>query len=204
MRLTTNIVARLIAPASILVLVAATPRLAASQSGGATAAAVNALGVNQTVATCMLPGSGGYASADQLSTSLSPLVAGLATAVTTGSADAAATGVQSIASIGDLSLLGGVVRAARVVAVSNASRVNGVASVSANGSAFEGLVVNGVPMADPAPNTRVNVPGGYVMLNERVADETGITVNMIRVVLKAPLTGIKVGEIVVASAKSRL
>jgi hypothetical protein len=68
--------------------------------------------------------------------------------------------------------------------------------------------VNGVPLGSgdylPAPNTRVDLPGvGYAVLNEQIASgASGITVNMIHVVLRNALTGLTTGEIIVASASS--
>jgi hypothetical protein len=59
-----------------------------------------------------------------------------------------------------------------------------------------------------APNTQLALPGvGYVVLNEQTVSgdgvtTTGITVNMIHVVLQDALTGAKTGEIVVGSATS--
>jgi hypothetical protein len=56
--------------------------------------------------------------------------------------------------------------------------------------------------ASPAPNTRRSLPGvGYVVLNERAATGTGLTVNMIHVVLQDFL-GRQTGEIIVGSATS--
>ena len=76
---------------------------------------------------------------------------------------------------------------------------------NAEGSSLANLVVNGVEVSDPAPNTRLNLPGvGYVVLNEQIATSGGMTVNMIHVVLQQTVLGIKrtTGEIVVGSASS--
>ena len=71
------------------------------------------------------------------------------------------------------------------------------------------LVVNGTPITtDLSPNTQIPLPGvGYVVLNEqaRTGDgvaTSGITVNMIHVVLQDALTGAKTGEIIVGAASS--
>ncbi len=59
-----------------------------------------------------------------------------------------------------------------------------------------------------APNTTLALPGvGYVILNEQIptgdgVTTTGITVNMIHVVLQNALTGVQTGEIIVGSATS--
>jgi len=72
--------------------------------------------------------------------------------------------------------------------------------------------------SDVAPNTQMDLPGvGYVILNEqrRSGDgwsSSGITVNMIHVVMQQPILGLlgevigyqTVGEIVVGSATSRV
>ena len=71
-------------------------------------------------------------------------------------------------------------------------------------------------MSDPAPNTRVDLPGvGYAVLNEQSltgdgVTTSGITVNMIHVVLQQPILGFlgqvigyqTVGNIIVGSATS--
>ena len=72
-------------------------------------------------------------------------------------------------------------------------------------------IVNGVSVDDPAPNTRLDLPGvGYVVLNEQVPTSGGITVNMIHVVLQQPVLGVlggvtgyqTTGDIIVGSASS--
>ena len=70
--------------------------------------------------------------------------------------------------------------------------------------------MNGVQVSDPAPNTRMDLPGvGYVVLNEQIptgdgVTSSGITVNMIHVVLQqVGLGGVQTtGNIVVGSASS--
>ena len=139
--------------------------------------------------------------------------------LTTGALDATSSGVvgenaataQSRSSVAGVSILGGVVRAEHVLALAS-SASNGIRATSnAAGSSILGLVINGVPMGDvtPAPNTSVNVLGvGTVILNEQVPtgggpNTSGLTVNMLHVVLKNPLTGVKTGDIIVGSAQSR-
>ena len=77
---------------------------------------------------------------------------------------------------------------------------------NADGSSLSNLVVNGVQISDPAPNTRVDLPGvGYAVLNEQITSAGGITVNMIHVVLQqqTPLGGyVTTGNIIVGSATS--
>jgi len=123
--------------------------------------------------------------------------------VTTGALSAGKSGAQSVATVGEVNLLGGLIRAARVVALASATNAGSGTISDANGSSFEGLQVNGVPMADDvAPNTRVTLPGvGYVVLNQQIQSASGITVNMIHVVLQG-LLGNQIGEIIVCSATS--
>ena len=130
----------------------------------------------------------------------------LLTAVTAGESTATRSGAQSVATAADVSILDGLIQADRVIAV--ASSIGGpVVGSDANGSGFENLVVNGMPVVSdglvPA-NTRIALPGvGHVVLNERSSTGSGgITVNMIHVVLQDALTGRTVGEIVVGSASS--
>ena len=62
--------------------------------------------------------------------------------------------------------------------------------------------------SDVAPNTQLPLPGvGYVVLNEQQitgdgVSSSGITINMIHVILQDVLTGLTTGEIIVGSAKS--
>lgn len=125
--------------------------------------------------------------------------------VTTGALSAGKSGAQSVATVGEVNLLGGLITASRVFALASATSTGSSVISDANGSSFEGLQVNGVPMGDDvAPNTRVSLPGvGYVVLNEQVQDASGITVNMIHVVMQ-DLFGSQIGEIIVGSATSRV
>ena len=130
----------------------------------------------------------------------------------TGAIGGDGASAQTVATVADVEILGGLIQAAELVAVAASSRDASGAASSARGSTFENLVVRGVTMAsgdeEVAPNTRVSLPGvGYVVLNEqrRSGDgrtSSGITVNMIHVVLTNALTGAKVGDIVVGSASS--
>ena len=131
------------------------------------------------------------------------------TAITSGASDDRASSSQSTSELEGVSLLGGIIKAGTVTAVASSSASSAGRSSNASGSGFSNLVVNGVPItADPAPNTRLALPGlGYVVLNEQIPSgdgtgSSGITVNMIHVVLQNALTGIKTGEIIVGSATS--
>ncbi len=131
---------------------------------------------------------------------------------TSGAIGTAGASAQSVASAADINILSGLITAKQLIAAATSSRsVTGAAS-NANGSTFEDLVVAGSPVtvgdAAVAPNTQLALPGvGYVVLNEQIVSgdgvtTTGITVNMIHVVLQDALTGAKTGEIVVGSATS--
>lgn len=135
----------------------------------------------------------------------------LLTSVTSGALGASKAGAQSVATVADVGVLDGLITATRVFAVVSSTRSGSTATSDANGSTFDGLVVNGIPFGENvAPNTRVDLPGvGYVVLNEqsRSGDgisSSGITVNMIHVVLQDALTGFKTGEIIVGSASSQV
>jgi hypothetical protein len=118
-----------------------------------------------------------------------------------------AVGAQALGSseVERVNIRDGLITAQRVVAVSG-SAANGVSAASnAEGSTIVGLVVNGVPHGDglPAPNTTIGIPGGVVILNEQAprgdgVTTTGLSVNMIHVVLSGELTG----DIVVGSGSS--
>jgi len=173
---------------------------------------------NQTSPYAVLP-TGGAMATDQ---GQSIDVAGLVTAqdafaIVIGDADAEyGSSAVSSATLGAVSLLNGLISTDGVVAVASSSRDATGASSDAEGSTLSNLVVNGAEVADPAPNTRLDLPGvGYVILNEqsRTGDgwsSSGITVNMIHVVLQQPILGVlgqvigyeTVGNIIVGSATS--
>ena len=109
----------------------------------------------------------------------------------------------------NVSLLSGLITADGVTALASSALSDGAASSNAEGSLLDNLVVNGTSISsDVAPNTRVDLPGvGYVVLNEQIPSgdgvtSSGLTVNMIHVVLLNALTGAQTGEIIVGSASS--
>ena len=138
--------------------------------------------------------------------------------------DPSAVGAQSVASLGNVDILSGLITATGVVAnVVSTRTASGLVS-NANGSTLTNLVVAGVPVtsgdAPVAPNTNISLPGvGYVVLNEQIptgdgVTTSGLTVNMIHVYLQS-LTGgactplgclpgvlTSTGEIIVGSAAS--
>src|SRR5438477_5790712 len=166
--------------------------------------AVSTATINQKAPSAILP-AGGTMAQDQASdvTVASMVTAQDAFAIVSGDgADASDAG--SSATLGKVSILNGLITANGVVAMAT-STIN---SSNTDGSSLANLVVNGVQVSDPAPNTRMDLPGvGYVVLNEQIptgdgVTSSGITVNMIHVVLLDALTGVQTGEIIIGSASS--
>jgi hypothetical protein len=165
--------------------------------------AVSTAIINQKSASAVAPSEGGMSQAEAGDVTVATLVTARdAVAVASGSSDAALSGAVSSATLGSVSILGGVITAEGVVAMASSTP----GQSDAAGSGFANLVVNGVGMSAPAPNTLVALPGaGYAVLNERIATAGGMQVNMIRVVLQQPtlLGGYQtVGSIIVGSASS--
>ena len=179
-------------------------------SGQGYAAAVNLATGTQQFAGAALPPEGGMVDAGVDAAAVtSTLTASTLNSITTGMADSAVGSAQTSAEAADVSILNGLITARQVLGVA-ASYVNQQAAGSgADGSALVDVVVNGVPLAGtPPPNTRIDLAGvGYVVLNEQTPTGNGVTtsgisVNMIHVVLRDALTGLTTGEIVVGSATS--
>jgi hypothetical protein len=123
-----------------------------------------------------------------------------------------ATATADVHDANVLILLGGVITADQVKAVSTTTHDNNGFHTSANGSTFVNLVVAGIPIiVNPPPNTQINLPGfGHVTLNEQITRtrtrSASFTVNMIHVFIEVanPLN-IPVGtQIVVSHASSGL
>jgi hypothetical protein len=135
---------------------------------------------------------------------------GLLSAISTGASSPDVVGAQTTSTLADLSVLNGLISADQLVAAATSTLSDGVARSDAEGSSIAGLRVGGTTFGSqmPAPNTRVNLPGvGYALINEQVRSgdgvtRSGITVNLVRVVLQSGLTGIKTGEIILGSATS--
>ncbi len=179
-------------------------------SGQGYAAVVNLASGTQPFASATLPAEGGMIAADLDAAAVaSTLSASTLNSITTGMADSAVGSAQTSAEAADVSILNGLITARQVLGVA-ASYVNQQAAGSgADGSALLDVVVNGVSFAGtPPPNTRIDLAGvGYVVLNEQTPTGNGVTtsgisVNMIHVVLRNALTGLTTGEIVVGSATS--
>jgi hypothetical protein len=198
---------RLTAILSALGLIAGALQAQTSVSGQALGAAVRTRTTNLQSGQVTLPAGGGFVSADVDALSAPEVSVDALTTITTGATDTQASTAQSTAHLENVNVLSGLITAETVIAATS-SWVSGAAGRNTLGSTFTNLVVNGVPVASgdylPAPNTRVNLPGvGYAVLNEQIAsDGAGIMVNMIHVVLQDALTGLTIGEIIVASASS--
>ena len=149
------------------------------------------------------------------------LTASLAPLFTTGVIDTTADGkiladgtlqAKATADVHDASLLGGVITADEVKAVSTTTHDATGFHTSAAGSTFVNLVVGGVPIiVNPPPNTEIDLPGfGHVVLNEQIskvkATHASLTVNMIHVfITQANVLNIPIGtEIIVSHAVSSL
>jgi len=169
--------------------------------------AVSTATVNQKTPSAVLP-VGGTMAVDRAS---DVTVAGLVTAqdvfaIVTGDATDGSDAVSS-ATLGTVNILNGLITADGVVAMASSTIENS----NAEGSSLANLVVDGTQVDDPAPNTRLDLPGvGYVVLNEQIPTSGGITVNMIHVVMQQPVVGVlggvtgyrTTGEVIVGSASS--
>jgi hypothetical protein len=180
--------------------------------------AVNTSTVNQTSPYAVLPIGGDMVTAQGQSVAVANLVTAQdAFAIVTGDADPTfGSNAVSSATLEAVNLLNGLITTDGVVSIATSTLENGVAASDAEGSSLSNLVVNGVSVQDPAPNTRIDLPGtGYVLLNEQLVTgdgvtTTGITVNMIHVVLQQPILGAlgevlgyqTVGNVIIGSASS--
>jgi len=195
----------------LMLIVERAPAQGTSRVGGqAFSAYVSTPVANAQSPIAVLPDTGGMAEGQaQTFTVANTITSQGLDAISTGMADSPVSSSQSTSELESLTLLGGVITADAVTAIAS-SYVDGTGAASdALGSAFVNLVVNGTPITtDVAPNTQIALPGvGYVVLNEETSagngvTSSGITVNMIHVVLQNALTGANTGEIIVGSANS--
>ena len=174
--------------------------------------------INQTAASAVLPVGGDQAQ----NSSQSIAIGGLATAqdafaIVNGDADPTyGSNAVSSATLGAVNLLNGLITTDGVVAMATSTAGDNAVGSNAEGSSLGNLVVGGAQVSDVAPNTRMDLPGvGYVVLNEQRptgdgVTTSGLTVNMIHVVLQQPILGLlgqvvgyqTVGNIIVGSATS--
>ena len=209
---------------------AAATGVAQSISGQAFGVFVNTPAASQAQAPLAvlpaIPGTDGdiaHADADVLGVP-NTLSSSFLNSTATGAIGTAEASAQSVASVAQVNVLGGLITASEVIATVTSTRGASGAASNANGSTFENLVVAGVPVtsadATVAPNTQRSLSGvGYVVLNEQIptgdgVTSSGMTVNMIHVYLQSitggfvdPVTGQVVGgtptttgEIIVGSA----
>jgi len=182
-------------------------RAAQAQSFGV---GVTTATVNQQAPSAVLPAGGTMAQDQATNVSIADMVTAQdAFAIVAGDGTDASDAVSS-ATLGQVSILNGLITADGIVAMASSTVDGGGANSNAEGSSLANLVVNGVQVSDPAPNTRMDLPGvGYVVFNEQIptgdgVTSSGITVNMIHVVLQQlGLFGYETtGEIIVGSASS--
>jgi len=176
-------------------------------TGSSLAVSVKHAGVMQQFAVASLPAGGGQASDDATGVSTNQLSSASAAAVTAGEADSDGLGSQqSVATASTVNLMNGMITADRVVGIASVTTNGNKAAGDYDGSVISNLMVNGTLVSGsdytPAPNTRMSIPGGYVVLNEQTTNGRGkgmsVSVNMIHVYLT---TG---DEIVVGSASSAI
>jgi hypothetical protein len=164
--------------------------------------AQTATGSLPRTADAILPEGGGMATGEAPNASLAGVLEAHALeASITGVGDIQSSSVQGYSSLGSVNILGGLIKADGVVAMT-ASMPTGS---NAFGSGFANIEVNGVVLDnDVEPNTTLPLPGiGSVTLNEQTpGSDGGLTVHMIHVLLTDPLTGAQTGEIIVGSSRS--
>lgn len=131
-------------------------------------------------------------------------------AVNTSASSSPTMSAQATADTTSISLLGGLISATEIKAVSTTNLDSGGFHVSSAGSSFNNLLVAGIPYNGlPPANTNINLLGlGYVVLNEQTQSITNtvaqLAVNMIHIhITVANLLGLQVGtEIIVSNATS--
>ena len=207
--MTTPILSRTALVAGALAILGAAPVAAQTTTARGVAAVVHTAGVSQQLASAMLPTYGGVSSASLDAAGVPGMLnASALNTITTGMLDTRTTTAQTTSGLGAVEVLNGLIRAEQVLAVASSYVNDRGAASDATGSTLLGLVVAGQSFGStPAPNTRIALPGvGHVVLNEQNttgngSTTSGITVNMIHVVLTSPL-GTKTGEIIVGTASS--
>ncbi len=154
-------------------------------------------------------GSGGQTVTDSVANLSATGLLSISTATTTamGGAQGKANVADTTSSIGQISLLGGLITANSILAVAEESRTGGKSTASSLGSSFGSLNVAGVAIASTVPaNTTIALTNlGYVVLNEQPpASDNHIQVNGLHVyVTTANSLGLPVGaEIFLAHAEA--
>lgn len=207
----TTCLTRSLAPVLALVTLAIAPATAQTTSARGIAAVVSTLVTGQQqLASSTLPTYGGISTSDLNTANIPGLLGASAlNSITSGMIDTHDVSAQTSSELGAIQVLNGLISADQIVAVASSYANGASAGSDAVGSQLVGLMVAGQSITSmPAPNTRIGLPGvGYVVLNEQTvtgngATASGITVNMIHVILTNALTGIKTGEIILGSAAS--
>lgn len=191
----------------VAVPLAAQKSVTRTVTGSSVGVSVKSNGMTQQFAVAGLPSGGGQASDDAAGVATSQVSSAATAAVTAGEADADGLGSQqSVATASTVNLLNGMITADRVVGIASVTSNGNRTAGDYDGSVITNLTVNGTLVSGgdytPAPNTRMNIPGGYVVLNEQTTNGRGkgmsVAVNMIHVYLT---TG---DEIVVGAANSSI
>lgn len=180
------------------------PGVALGQSPRTTAQAfgvsVNTSSINQKSASAVAPDDGLAQNESGEITIASMVTAQNAYTIASGSSDRSYSNAVGNASLGNVILLDGLITATGVVAIATSTPDGNDFS----GSTVSNLIVNGMAISAPEPNTRVDLPDvGYVVLNEQISTRSGITVNMIHVVLDQN-GRYGAGDIIVGSASSNV
>ena len=179
----------------------------ATANGSSMAVSVKSHGTMQQFAVALLPTGGGQASDDAAMVSTPQLTSASTAAVTAGEVDADGLGSQqSVATASNVNLLNGLITADKVVGIASVTSNGNKSSGDYDGSVITNLTVNGTLVSGsdftPAPNTKMTIPGGYVVLNEQASaghgKGTSVSVNMIHVYLSSG------DEIVVGAASSSI
>ncbi len=138
-----------------------------------------------------------------------PLVGSTGTVSTTADTYASPLRSRTSATTQGVNLLGGLIKASAVRAVSSVTRSSSGFTTSASGTTLASLVIDGQTIsANVAPNTKINLAGlGYVMINEQVKPYPyRLNVNALRVVVNTANTlGVLPGtQVIVSAAVSQL
>src|SRR6266704_5955950 len=135
----------------------------------------------------VLPGAGGAVFSEAPTINIPDVVStGALSAISNGAFGATDTSAQSLATIENVSLLGGRVRADLIVAIASSAGDGATAASDSAGSEVVNLVVDGVPKGNVS-GTNVGIPiaGGTVIVNEQTLGGDGssrsdVNVNALR------------------------
>ena len=178
---------------------------------GAASGATVASGKTKVAAApqVVLPGGGGAVFTEAPTINVPDVVStGALSAISNGAFGATDTSAQSLATIEDVNLLNGRVRADLIVAIASSAGDGATAASNSEGSEVINLVVDGVPKGNVS-GTNVGIPiaGGTVVVNEQTLGGDGtstsdIGVNALRVILRDPWTWDVTDDFKVGSASS--